>query len=99
MTDTSGIMVMRYEGFVSQSAGAKDTWGVNSFQIEGEKGYIYIKDGSSRFCRTDPFPRRGHKLWIKCGSAPWHRSIRGENRLQFKQQGGNLCILKDKGKG
>lgn len=47
LTDTSGIMVMRYEGFVSQSAGAKDTWGVNSFQIEGEKGYIYIKDGSN----------------------------------------------------
>lgn len=47
LTDTSGIMVMRYDGFVSQSAGAKDTWGVNSFQIEGEKGYIYIKDGSN----------------------------------------------------
>ena len=47
LADTSGILVMRYEGFVSQSAGAKDTWGVNSFQIEGEKGYIYIKDGSN----------------------------------------------------
>lgn len=47
LTDTSGIMVMCYDGFVSQSAGAKDTWGVNFFQIEGEKGYIYIKDGSN----------------------------------------------------
>jgi predicted dehydrogenase len=47
LTDTSGIMMMQYDGFVSESAGAKDTWGVNFVQIEGEKGYIYIKDGSN----------------------------------------------------
>ena len=45
--DTSGIMILKYDNFVSSCAGAKDTWGVNSFQIEGEKGYIYIKDGSN----------------------------------------------------
>lgn len=47
LADTSGILMMCYDGFVSQSTGAKDTWGVNSFQIEGEKGYIYIRDGSN----------------------------------------------------
>ncbi len=47
LADTSGILVMQYDGFVSSSAGAKDTWGINYFQIEGEKGYIYIKDGSN----------------------------------------------------
>ena len=46
LADTSGILMMQYDGFVSEAAGAKDTWGVNFFQIEGEKGYIYIKDGS-----------------------------------------------------
>ena len=45
--DISGMMVMQYEDFVSQNAGAKDTWGVNFFQIEGEKGYIYVTGGSS----------------------------------------------------
>lgn len=45
--DTSGIVVMEYDGFVSESAGAKDTWGENFFQIEGEDGYIYIRDGSN----------------------------------------------------
>lgn len=45
LTDTSGCLVMVYDGFVSQNAGAKDTWGVNFFQIEGEKGYIYIAGG------------------------------------------------------
>lgn len=47
LADTSGIVVMQYDGFVSESAGAKDTWGVNFFQIEGELGYIYIKGGSN----------------------------------------------------
>ena len=45
LADTSGCMVMVYDGFVSQNAAAKDTWGVNFFQIEGEEGYIYIADG------------------------------------------------------
>ncbi len=45
--DTSGVVVMKYPSFVSMNAGAKDTFGVNFFQIEGEKGYIYIKDGSN----------------------------------------------------
>ncbi len=46
-SDTSGVMTMHYDGFVSTNAGAKDTWGVNSFQIEGENGYIYIENGSN----------------------------------------------------
>lgn len=47
MADTSGILVMQYDGFVSESVGAKDTWGVNFFQVEGEEGYIYVKGGSN----------------------------------------------------
>ncbi len=47
LSDTSGVMVMQYDGFVSTNAGAKDTWGVNFFQIEGEKGFIYIENGSN----------------------------------------------------
>lgn len=47
LADTSGLLVMRYDGFVSQCAGAKDTWGVNFFQIEGENGFIYVSGGSN----------------------------------------------------
>lgn len=47
LSDTSGIMVMEYDGFVSTNAGAKDTWGINFFQIEGEEGYIYVENGSN----------------------------------------------------
>ena len=37
LADTSGVFVMRYDGFVSTNAGAKDTWGINHFTIEGER--------------------------------------------------------------
>ena len=47
LSDTSGIMVMDYGDFLSQNAGAKDTWGINFFQIEGENGYIYVENGSN----------------------------------------------------
>lgn len=47
LSDTSGVITMQYDGFVSTNAGAKDTWGVNFFQIEGEEGYLYIENGSN----------------------------------------------------
>lgn len=47
--DTSGLLVMQYEDFVSENVGAKDTWGVNSFQIQGEEGYVYVEGGSNSF--------------------------------------------------
>ena len=37
--DTSGVAVLRYADFISENAAAKDTWGENYFQIEGEKGH------------------------------------------------------------
>lgn len=45
--DTSGVVLMKYKDFVSECSGAKDTWGVNSAQIQGEKGYIYIENGAN----------------------------------------------------
>ena len=47
LADISGILTMQYEDFVSSCAGAKDTWGVNYFQIEGDEGYIYVEGGSN----------------------------------------------------
>lgn len=45
--DTSGFMVLRYPDFLFSGAGAKDTWGVNFAQIEGEDGYLYAKEGAN----------------------------------------------------
>lgn len=43
--DTSGIAILKYSDFVSECTGAKDTWGDNTVQIMGEKGYIHIYGG------------------------------------------------------
>lgn len=45
--DTSGVLVMRYPDFICSCEGAKDTRGVNMVQIQGEAGYIYVKNGSN----------------------------------------------------
>lgn len=45
--DTSGVVTMGYPDFTCTLAGAKDTWGVNYYQIEGEQGYLYVRDGSN----------------------------------------------------
>ncbi|NBH83665.1 gfo/Idh/MocA family oxidoreductase [bacterium C-53] len=45
--DTSGIAVLRYPDFVSECTGAKDTWGDNMVQIQGEKGYLCIDGGAN----------------------------------------------------
>ena len=38
--DTSGVMLMRYPGFVATAAGAKDSDSPGFFLIQGEKGWI-----------------------------------------------------------
>ena len=43
--DTSGIAILGYPGFAVSLAGSKDARGESFYQIEGEKGCIYIKDG------------------------------------------------------
>ncbi len=45
--DTSGNMVMAYDGFVATLAGAKDCRGDSFYQIEGEKGFINVIGGSN----------------------------------------------------
>jgi scyllo-inositol 2-dehydrogenase (NADP+) len=40
--DTSGVLVLKYPGFVCECVGCKDTKGVNYAQIQGEKGYLYV---------------------------------------------------------
>ena len=57
--DTSGVMTMEYEGFTATCAGAKDTWGVNSYQIEGTKGYLYVAGGSNGIAQVRVVTKTG----------------------------------------
>ena len=61
--DTSGILVMNYDGFVSEAVGAKDTWGENFFQIEGEDGYIYIPGGSNGLDKIRVVTKRSDEVF------------------------------------
>ena len=63
MVDTSGVAVLEYDGFVSQAVGAKDTWGINFFQIEGEQGYIYVRDGSASLTEVRVVTKAGEEVF------------------------------------
>ena len=47
--DTSGVLVLAYDGFHATSLAAKDSASKNFSQIQGERGYMYIGGQSSRF--------------------------------------------------
>ncbi|MCL1814990.1 MAG: Gfo/Idh/MocA family oxidoreductase [Treponema sp.] len=38
--DTSGILILRYDGFIASASAAKDSESRNYIQIQGEKGYL-----------------------------------------------------------
>ncbi len=44
--DTSGVAVLSYDGFHALCFGAKDSNGRNGVEIQGEKGYFYMKEES-----------------------------------------------------
>jgi len=46
--DTSGVLIMRYPGFLAEAVGAKDSRSENMVQIQGENGYIKVPRESSR---------------------------------------------------
>ena len=60
--DTSGVLMLRYEDFLSTNVGAKDSKGVNYLQLEGEKGYIYVTDGTSGFSKVTVVTREGEEV-------------------------------------
>ena len=45
--DTSGIMIMQYPGFTATLTGSKDTRCDNFVYIQGEKGFMHVKNGSN----------------------------------------------------
>ena len=61
--DTSGIIILQYPDFVCQGSGAKDTWGVNSAQIQGEEGYLYIENGTNGIESVRLITKHGEEIW------------------------------------
>ncbi|WP_209123618.1 Gfo/Idh/MocA family protein [Alkalihalobacillus sp. BA299] len=45
--DTSGVLVLKYEEFIAECVGCKDTQSLNFVLIQGEKGYLHVEHGAN----------------------------------------------------
>lgn len=45
--DISGVLVLKYPGFICECVGCKDTQSMNLVQIQGEKGYLFVHQGAN----------------------------------------------------
>ena len=80
--DTSGVMVMEYDGFTATCAGAKDTWGVNAYQIEGTKGHIYVTGGSNGLSQVRVVTKTGDEtLDLQPDPDRWFYEVQALTRL------------------
>ena len=59
--DTSGVLMMKYTGFVAEAVGAKDSRSENLVQIQGEKGYIKVPKESSRCISVEVYGPDGEE--------------------------------------
>lgn len=85
--DTSGVAVLEYDGFVSQATGAKDTWGVNFLQIEGERGYIYVKDGCAGLTEIRVVTKTGEEVFDEQPEPDrWFYEVREITRLVWENR-------------
>ena len=84
LADTSGVALMQYKDFVSECTGAKDTWGVNAVQIQGEKGYIYVKDGSNGIASLKVVTKEKEETFDEQqGANHWMLEVREITRLMI----------------
>ena len=89
--DTSGIMVMRYDGFVGEFTGAKDTWGENFFLIEGEQGYIYIPNGSNGLAEIKVVTKSSTEVFNEQPNpSRWYYEIQNLTRLVLAGDYGSI---------
>lgn len=80
--DTSGVLVLRYPDFVCTCEGAKDTWGVNAVQIQGEEGFLYGRDGCNWLTEVILETREGRTRYnSQDPDLHWHYEVEELARL------------------
>jgi len=82
--DTSGILMMRYPGFQCECTGAKDTWGVNCAQIQGEKGYIYVTEGSNGCKEVKVVTKEKETVYNEQTNHQWYYEIQAITKIVLK---------------
>lgn len=84
--DTSGILVMQYPDFVCQCTGAKDTWGANGVQIQGEDGYIYIEGSTNASGPVKVVTHAGEQLFdAQPDGNQWYYEVQSLDDLFYRQ--------------
>ena len=92
LVDTSGVLMMQYDGFVSSNSGAKDTWGVNFIQIEGEAGYIYGRDGSNGLTEIRVVTKQGEMVYnLQDHPDRWLYEVRAIARMVAEDDYEDCC--------
>jgi len=80
--DTSGIAILRYSDFVSECVGAKDTWGENAVQIQGEKGYLYMEDGPNGLTNVRLVTKEGETSYnLQENPDRWFYEVRNMTKM------------------
>lgn len=94
--DTSGVMILRYDSFVGELAGAKDAWGESFFLIEGEQGYIYIPNGSNGIAEVKVVTKTSAEVFNE-QPAPdrWYYEVRGLTKLVLTGDYEAVCAWLD----
>ncbi|MDF2942565.1 MAG: oxidoreductase [Herbinix sp.] len=82
--DTSGIVMMSYPDFQCSCTGAKDTWGVNCAQIHGEKGYIYVTEGSNGCKEIKVVTKENETIYNEQTTHQWYYEIQGITKIVNK---------------
>lgn len=79
--DTSGMLVLEYDGFLCQCIGAKDSAARNGVQLIGEDGYMEITPSSSN-CQTVELNLRGQdSIKVHLPENPWYHEVQDLGRL------------------
>lgn len=77
--DTSGVMVLKYPGFIATAAASKDSLGINSFIIQGSLGFIRSPENPYSFHAFDMVMVSGTEHVVPLNHS--HRKLSSELRL------------------
>lgn len=79
--DTSGTVVLEYDGFVCNLLGAKDCSAQNGVQIIGEDGHMVVTPSSST-CQTVELNLRGQEsVSVHLPENPWYHEVQDIGRI------------------
>lgn len=79
--DTSGVLILEYDGFLCQCVGAKDCATENGVQIAGEAGYIHATPSASNPQKLEICIRGQEPVVAALPEIGWHYEVQQLSRL------------------